>query len=1538
MILNQPIEEWPVCEALISFFSDGFPLEKAEAYVKLVKPRFVVNDLSAQHLLLDRRLVYNTLLEHGIPVPRHVVVDRDSPPRVRALAPTAIRDADFEETEEYVRVGNTRIDKPFVEKPVDAEDHNVCIYYGHMGMGGGAKQLFRKVGNSASQYVEPPEGELYVHVRRDGSYMYEDFMSTGGTDVKVYTVGPSYAHAEARKSPVVDGRVVRDENGKEVRYPVVLTPEEKEIARRVVIAFDQAVCGFDLLRCKGRSYVCDVNGWSFVKGSAKYYDDASTILRAMILSAVAPLHVSRGLAEAAAAAAADEKDAPMPSRFPSGGSAALPSPSATSAAPAAPGLPLRSATTSVASGLSLASSTAGGGGATPSGVHEELRCVLAVIRHGDRTPKQKMKLKVTDPRLLELICKHNGGRPRKQVKLKRPAQLEELLDVARAMVQDKLQARSSSTGGSGAGSAQAAASAPDEKGSEDLEEEVEKLRQVVAVLEEGGHFSGINRKAQLKPLAWAPVDVPLPQAADEAAPEGGMLGPLSSATAQPSASQPGASAADMSVLGGGDGDGGDGGGGTADGGAGGNERVTQALLVLKFGGVLTPLGRAQAEALGRNFRETMYPPGENVDGSVLPGLLRLHSTYRHDLKVYSSDEGRVQVSAAAFAKGLLDLETPKVRDGGAALAPILASLVVKDARMLDFVSTEVAADIACAKEKLYKFMTEGSLPMSRGSKVLDSSSGGSDTEERLVAGGGRQVAAQVAASAMLHGSSSSSAPVAITRAAEALSDQVAKWPGLGDGNSRTDLETTSGGDQADDVPPAGVCMTSSSPSHSGLFPLPEESGGGDADADWDDPPSPSGPDGDVIGQGLMGDAASEDLFQFEQAVRSRPPGTSVESAVLCRPAGVPPNPLRLLHRMLYLIKALTRQLSAYCRNAVVLADAADGWAERLGPLAPRASSPGASTQSTPPHIPMRPLQPAGGETFLLLHARWKKLERDIYHEKKRRFDISKVPDVLDSAKYDHIHNAHLRLEALTELLPLAERLADGVVPNEYGTHPHSKLRIGGAIARDLLKKLLTDLANTRDETFVAVKQGGGTEDGGGISGGSGGGTAPEPEACNISGWQRQVMADRAIKIKGAESHAGLGNTSVRSPKSTASQRSATSAAAAGGGGDAPGEPPVSAPDAAGEEGGDGDGGSTCSDDEGESTRLHPAWGASEVNSPHRHVRTRIYFTSESHIHSLLSVLRFCHLEVPPDSVTTTATAAASPCEGAQHAEGSAPAGVPAVTGGGIPSAPCQGDKYRFDWFNNNGSSTAAAAPSAGGAGGDGGATGTPGQHGRKDDGSSRRQAPLLSPAAEAQLRECPDYLAHIVFRMFERLEVAPTDPKRFRLELSYSRGASIDWSVVGSSAGAGGSPSADGTTLPLPEAAYAQALMHRVVLQNDAPAGLSGGEQWMTDAEEAESCYMTLEQARACRPVCLLPQRTNSRSHQQAELLLWRFKKITPQATGISNAASEGNTGVRHPSTGVPASLLAAPQAAGGATHEEGGQQRNAGVRVSLLGRLGTDT
>ncbi len=74
-------------------------------------------------------------------------------------------------------------------------------------------------------------------------------------------------------------------------------------------------------------------------------------------------------------------------------------------------------------------------------------------------------------------------------------------------------------------------------------------------------------------------------------------------------------------------------------------QVATAQLVLKWGGELTDFGCTQAEEMGHWFREAMYSHGpEDL------GLLRLHSTYRHDLKIYSSDEGRVQTTAAAFAK------------------------------------------------------------------------------------------------------------------------------------------------------------------------------------------------------------------------------------------------------------------------------------------------------------------------------------------------------------------------------------------------------------------------------------------------------------------------------------------------------------------------------------------------------------------------------------------------------------------------------------------------------------------------------------------------------------------------------------------------------------------------------------------------------------------------------------------------------------------------------------------------------------------------
>lgn len=546
VILNEPVENWPLCDCLISFHSKGFPLDKAVAYAKLRNP-FVINDLNMQYHIQDRRDVYSILQAEGILLPRYAILNRD---------PNNPKECSLIEGEDHVEVNGEVFQKPFVEKPVSAEDHNVYIYY-PTSAGGGSQRLFRKIGSRSSVYS--PES----NVRKTGSYIYEEFMPTDGTDVKVYTVGPDYAHAEARKSPALDGKVERDSEGKEVRYPVILNAREKLIAWKVCLAFKQTVCGFDLLRANGQSYVCDVNGFSFVKNSMKYYDDCAKILGNIVMRELAPqFHIPWSIP-------LEAEDIPI--------------------------VP------------------------TTSGTMMELRCVIAVIRHGDRTPKQKMKMEVRHQKFFDLFEKCDGYKSGK-LKLKKPKQLQEVLDIARQLLMELGQNNDS-----------------------DIEENKSKLEQLKTVLEMYGHFSGINRKVQ---LTYLPHGCPKTSSEEED-----------------------------------------------------NRREEPSLLlVLKWGGELTPAGRVQAEELGRAFR-CMYPGGQG-DYAGFPGcgLLRLHSTYRHDLKIYASDEGRVQMTAAAFAKGLLALEGE--------LTPILVQMV-KSANMNGLLDSDSDSLSSCqqrVKARLHEIL------------------------------------------------------------------------------------------------------------------------------------------------------------------------------------------------------------------------------------------------------------------------------------------------------------------------------------------------------------------------------------------------------------------------------------------------------------------------------------------------------------------------------------------------------------------------------------------------------------------------------------------------------------------------------------------------------------------------------------------------------------------------------------------------------------------------------------------------------------------
>lgn len=59
---------------------------------------------------------------------------------------------DFVEYPDYITIQGERLNKPFVEKPIDAEDHKIHIYY-PSSQGGGHKRLFRKINNKSSEFI-----------------------------------------------------------------------------------------------------------------------------------------------------------------------------------------------------------------------------------------------------------------------------------------------------------------------------------------------------------------------------------------------------------------------------------------------------------------------------------------------------------------------------------------------------------------------------------------------------------------------------------------------------------------------------------------------------------------------------------------------------------------------------------------------------------------------------------------------------------------------------------------------------------------------------------------------------------------------------------------------------------------------------------------------------------------------------------------------------------------------------------------------------------------------------------------------------------------------------------------------------------------------------------------------------------------------------------------------------------------------------------------------------------------------------------------
>ncbi|EXJ68760.1 uncharacterized protein A1O5_07691 [Cladophialophora psammophila CBS 110553] len=677
-ILDEDVENWPICDYLISFFSDGFPLDKAIAYVKLRKP-FVVNDLAMQKVLWDRRLCLKILDQMQIPTPKRIEVNRDGGPRLESpeLAqhvknmsgvvldgpedgtgggtPTT-KHVELADEGDTLVVDGKPFKKPFVEKPVNGEDHNVIIYF-PKSQGGGARRLFRKIGNKSSEY-DPDLTVPRCITEPNRSYIYEQFLKTeNAEDVKAYTVGPHYCHAETRKSPVVDGLVRRNTHGKELRYVTKLSDAEKEMAAKVSRAFGQRICGFDLLRTGTASYIIDVNGWSFVKDNEDYYNDCAKILRNIFLAEKwkrenAPVEEAqpenggdgsqsfRGTSHSARSALKTILKSPSMTKL----SQHLPH-SSRHHHPSLAGSPKASAlTTPISSPPSVEKSThvlipptatekdsslpppllappdaadivtsptapakgEGPAAPMPSSKHSwKLKGVVSVIRHADRTPKQKLKFTAHSQVFADLLKGHH-----EEVLLKGEAALASVQAAIKVALRDKL-------------------------------EDPDKLRNLQSALSKKIHQPGT--KVQIKPMFRKRKPEEMPSTSDalpspealssieadqhllEGVNSGERKGSVSSTreirrVQTRSDSISGATFSRFSAA--------------------ENDLVLDKLqLVMKWGGEPTHSARYQAQDLGANMRDDF----KLLNREVLD-----------DVRIFTSSEKRVKTSAQIWAAAFLD--------------------------------------------------------------------------------------------------------------------------------------------------------------------------------------------------------------------------------------------------------------------------------------------------------------------------------------------------------------------------------------------------------------------------------------------------------------------------------------------------------------------------------------------------------------------------------------------------------------------------------------------------------------------------------------------------------------------------------------------------------------------------------------------------------------------------------------------------------------------------------------------------------------------
>eukprot|EP00397_Hematodinium_sp_SG-2012_P005122 GEMP01005140.1.p1 GENE.GEMP01005140.1~~GEMP01005140.1.p1 ORF type:complete len:935 (-),score=149.39 GEMP01005140.1:920-3724(-) len=333
---------FPSCIAIWTLYSPDLPLTKVSMYVERCQC-LELNSIEGLQSLRDRRTMFRVLVANGIPVPFHIECNRDESGG-DGEGPTV------EEFDDYIVIGNEKITKPFLEKPADADNHEVYIYYPRSA-GGGKTRLDKNMA------VFEERGRI----RRNGSYIYEKFITSEGFETRLFVISSvvndkdhTYIFAEAKTC--VPATVT--ESGRRVpRYAgglgnsVLAHTDEKLACPKIAKAFGQTTFKVDILRSQTADseekffvYDVSVKGGALKNRGSTYFDEVAHVLYTDLCGRLKLLVSESTLVR--------RISSPVSARIET-------------------------------------EKTACSGRSSP---YEELMCVWSLVRHGDRTPKRKLKL------------------------------------------------------------------------------------------------------------------------------------------------------------------------------------------------------------------------------------------------------------------------------------------------------------------------------------------------------------------------------------------------------------------------------------------------------------------------------------------------------------------------------------------------------------------------------------------------------------------------------------------------------------------------------------------------------------------------------------------------------------------------------------------------------------------------------------------------------------------------------------------------------------------------------------------------------------------------------------------------------------------------------------------------------------------------------------------------------------------------------------------------------------------------------------------